>query len=113
MPVHEVVRLLAVADRNLADTVALAATALAAEGYRAGRDRHHERLLDSLRHTIDLDSRLLKQMHDVRRARNTMAYEQVGTITVGEAEAIIKRVSGIREAVVEWLRAQHGELSSE
>jgi hypothetical protein len=58
-----------VADRNLADaevtavstdarvgfahaaTVALAAAALAAEGYRAGKERHHERLLDSLRHT--------------------------------------------------------------
>ena len=112
-------RLLAVADRNLADaevravstdarvgfahaaTVALAATALAAEGYRAGKERHHERLLDSLRHTIDIDARLLKQLHDVRRARNALTYEQPGDTTQAEAEAIISRAGGVRVAVLE------------
>lgn len=125
---EEVARLLAVADRNLADaevtavstdarvgfahaaTVALAAAALAAEGYRAGKERHHERLLDSLRYTIDIDARLLKQLHDVRRARNALTYEQPGDTTQAEAEAIIWRAGGVRVSVMEWLRARHGEL---
>lgn len=71
MPVtaEEVGRLLAVADRSLADaavtavstdarvgfahaaTIAAAAAALAAQGYRVGKERHHERLLDSLCYT--------------------------------------------------------------
>ena len=128
---EEVARLLAVADRSLADakvtavstdarvgfahaaTIALAAAALAAEGYRAGKDRHHERLLDSLRHTIDIDARLLKQLHDVRRARNASIYEQPGDTTPAEAEAIIRRAGGIRVAVIGWLRARHRDLMAE
>jgi hypothetical protein len=120
-----------VADRNLADakvtavstdarvgfahaaTIALAAAALAAEGYRANKDRHHERLLDSLRHTIDIDARVLKQLHDVRRARNASTYERPGDTAPAEAEAIIRRAGGVRLAVVEWLRARHGELIAE
>ena len=96
-----------------AATVALAAAALAAEGYRAGKERHHERLLDSLRYTIDLDVRLLKQLHDVRRARNALTYEQLGDITQAEAETVIGRAAGVRVAVMKWLRARHGELVAE
>jgi len=128
---EEVARLLAVADRNLADaevtavstdarvgfahaaTIALAAAALAAEGYRASKDRHHERLLDSLRHTIDIDVRVLKQLHDVRRARNASTYERPSDTARAEAEAIIRRAGGVRVAVVEWLRARHSELIAE
>jgi hypothetical protein len=126
-----VARLLAVADRSLADaevtavstdarvgfahaaTIAVDAAALAAEGYRAGKERHHERLLDSLRYTLDIDPRLLKQLHDVRRARNAMMYEQLGDTTPADAEAIITRARGIRDSVVGWLRARQGDLMAE
>jgi hypothetical protein len=125
---EEVGRLLAVADRSLADaevtavsidarvgfahaaTVAVAAATLAAEGYRMGKERHHERLLDSLRYTVEIDQRLLKQLHDVRRARNAMTYEQLGDTTPADAESIITRARGIREAAAAWLRARHGDL---
>ncbi len=88
---EEVGRLLAVADRSLADagvagvsvdarlgfahaaTVAVAAAALASEGYRAGKERHHEGLLDSLRYTIGVDLRLLKQLRDVGRGCRGLA----------------------------------------
>lgn len=125
---EEVNRLLAVAERNLADadvvavsldarigfahaaTIAAAAAALAAEGYRAGKERHHERLLDSLRYTIGIDLRLLKQLHGVRRARNAMTYEQIGEATPADVEAIITRARSLREAVLVWLRTRHPEV---
>jgi hypothetical protein len=117
-----------VADRNLADaevtgvstdarvgfahaaTVAVAVATLAAEGFRTGKERHHERLLDSLRYTIGIDQSLLKQLHDVRRARNAMTYEQLRDTTLADAEAIITRARGIREVAWEWLRARHRDL---
>jgi hypothetical protein len=125
---EEVARLLAVADRSLADAavtavssdarvgfahgavLAAAAAALAAEGYRAGKERHHERLLDSLRHTVDADPRLLKQLHDVRRARNVMTYERLGDTTPEEAEVIVARARGVRNTVVGRLAKQHPHL---
>jgi hypothetical protein len=125
---EEVGRLLAVADRSLADagvtavsldarigfahsaTVAAAAAALAAEGYRAGKERHRERLLDSLRYTIGIDQRLLKQLHDVRRVRNAMTYEQLGNATQAEVEAILTRARSVREAVAAWLRTRRPDL---
>lgn len=35
--------------------LALGAAALAASGYRAGRDRHHERIIDSLSYTAGIE----------------------------------------------------------
>ncbi len=96
-----------------AATVAVAAAALAAEGYRAGKERHHERLLDSLRPTLNIDLRLLKQFHDVRRSRNAMTYEAVGETAPEEAEAILVRAQGIRNSVASWLRARHKDLLAE
>jgi hypothetical protein len=127
---EEVASLLAVADRNLADArvaavstdarvgfahaaTAAAAAALAAEGYRAGKERHHERLLDSLQHTVGIDLRLLKQLHDVRRARNAMSYEQLGDTSAPEAEAIIVRARSVRDVVLEWLYTRHEDLIDE
>ncbi len=130
MPVsaEEVARLLAVADRSLGDAavtavstdarvgfahaavIALAAASLAAEGYRAGKERHHERLIDSLSYTIGAEPRLLKQLHDVRRARHAMTYEQLGDTSTEETEVIIRRAGEVRRAVVAWLGKQHPDL---
>lgn len=86
----EIAELLAVADRGLADAVvdglsadarvglaygsalALATAALAAAGFRAGRERHHERVLDSLLYSIDASPLLVNQLHRYRRLRNAM-----------------------------------------
>jgi hypothetical protein len=43
--------------------------------------------------------------------RNAMTYEQLGETTVAEAEAIIARARGIRDAVAMWLHARHGDLT--
>src|SRR5688500_7506505 len=99
----EISELLAVADRNLADgaiegvsadaqvgfahaaSIAVANAALAAAGYRAARERHHERLIDSLGHTVGADGKTVKRLHAQRTSRNTMTYERIGMVTGQEA----------------------------
>lgn len=125
---EEIVRLLAVADRSLADAavpgvsadarvgfahtavIAAAAAALSAEGYRVMNERHHERLLDSLRYTVGIERRLLNQLHDVRSARNALTYDRVGDTTAVEADVIVARAAMSRKAVTKWLGSAHPEL---
>ena len=120
--------MLAVAARNIADAViigvstdarvgfahavvlAVAASALAAEGYRAGKDRHHERLLDSLQYSIGIETTLLKQLHAVRRARNAMTYERLGDTTPAEADGIVARAREVYGLVIKWIRSNHPAL---
>jgi HEPN domain len=93
-----------------AAVIALAAASLAAEGYRAGRERHHERLIDSLRYTVGAESQVLKGLHDIRRARHAVTYEQVRDASTEEVEEIIRRARQVRRAVATWLRRRHPDL---
>lgn len=125
---REIAELLAVADRGLADAaipelspdgrlgliwpavLALGAAALAAEGYRAGKDRHHERVVDSLLYTVGLAQAEVGALHRVRRLRNEMTYERIGTTMPGEADRFIERTRELRAAVTTWLAHSHPDL---
>lgn len=124
----ELAELLAVADRALADAshaeltpdgrvglawpavLALGAAALASAGYRAGKERHHERVVDSLQFTVELAQSDVGALHRIRRLRNEMTYERVGTTTAAEADRFIEHVRGLREVVRRWLASRHAEL---
>jgi hypothetical protein len=126
----ETAELLEVADRALADArvegltadarvalaypavLALGAAALAASGYRAGRDRHHERIIDSLSHTAGIESRAVGRFHRYRRLRNEMMYERVGRLSDREADQFLSYVEELRTAIVAWLRATHPRVMS-
>lgn len=90
--------------------LAMGAMALAAEGYRAGRDRHHERVIDSLAHTVGADPVLIAKLHRYRRLRNEMTYERAGTLSQQEAEAFLGVVESLRRTVRAWLRERHPQL---
>lgn len=127
---QEIADLLAVVDRALENAavegltpdariglaypaaLAVGAAGLAAVGYRAGKDRHHERVLDSLLHTLGVDSVRVGKLHRFRRMRNEMTYERVGTVSETEARAFLALVAELRESVVAWLRQTHPELLS-
>lgn len=84
---REITQLLAGSDRDLRDAAVAelsgawkfsiaynsilqaAAAALAASGYRAERELHHYRVLQSLRHTIGLDVDTLERLDVCRRKR--------------------------------------------
>jgi hypothetical protein len=91
--------------------LAVAGAALAAAGYRATRERHHERLIDSLLHTMRVDSSVVRELHRWRRARNTMTYERLGTVTASEAGKFVEFVQDLRERVTAWLAKEHPDLT--
>jgi HEPN domain-containing protein len=87
-----------------------AATALAAAGYRASRDAHHYRTIQSLAHTIGLEPSLVAQLDAFRKKRNIGDYERAGTISEREAEEMFALAEDILRRVEDWLRANHPEL---
>lgn len=76
-----------------------------------GKERHHERIVDSLLYTVGLDQSEVGALHRVRRLRNEMTYERVGTTTAEEAERFVERVRELRVVVLAWLVKRHPELA--
>ena len=126
--VEEIADLFAVVDRDLevaglpslsADwqlgigynaVLQLATLALAAEGFRMGRDRAHERAILSLRHTAGIEARTVDLLDAVRRKRNQINYEHAGATSAADAAAFHKVVMALRREVVRWLAQKHPAL---
>jgi hypothetical protein len=125
---QEIADLFAVVERDLADSAAenlsadwtlsiaynaalqAAAAALAAEGYRAARDQHHYRVIQSLRFTIGAPPTLVGRFDAFRKKRNIGGYERAGLISDGEAQEMRDLARNLREAVREWLKSKHPAL---
>jgi hypothetical protein len=90
---------------NIAYNAALQAAtlALAVCGYRAARDAHHFRVIQSLAHTIGAKNSLIQQFEGFRKKRNVSEYERMGTITDHEAEEMIELAKSLRDRVTEWV----------
>lgn len=95
--VEEIADLFAIVDRDLKDAAVprlsadwrvgitynaalqLATLAMAAEGYRPGRDRAHERAILSLRDTAEISRNVVDLLDVTRRKRNQANYELAGS----------------------------------
>src|SRR5574341_295587 len=88
----------------------LATLALAAEGYRPGRERAHERAILSLRDTVGIAGETVDVLDAVRRKRNQISYEHAGTTSDSEADQFYKTVKSLRAEVVRWLTKRHPAL---
>ena len=124
----EIQDLLGVADRDLKDcsTKALsddwrlaiaynaalqcATAALAASGYRASRDAHHFRIIQSLSLTLQADPKLVGQLDAFRKKRNISDYERAGSISSAEAQEMISLARDLRQRLIDWLRQNHPRL---
>lgn len=109
---HEIADLLAVVERDLADSAAdqisadwrlniaynaalqAATAALAASGYRASRDQHHYRIIQSLRETIAAEERLVMAFDAFRKKRNLGGYERAGVY--GKLGTLIANETGFQ-----------------
>src|SRR5712691_3350231 len=126
--VREVADLLGVVERDLADSAAetvsadwrlniaynaalqAATAALAAAGYRASRDQHHYRVIQSLGLTIHAPSSIVSRLDAFRKKRNIDAYERAGAVSDGEAQEMQELARTVRDDVVKWLKSNHPNL---
>jgi uncharacterized protein (UPF0332 family) len=125
---QEILALLSMADRDLAQcqtphlspdwqlniaynaALQAATAALVAAGYRAAREAHHYRVIQSLAHTIEADPHLIIQLDKFRKKRNITEYEQAGAVSEQEAKEMFALAKKLRDEVEKWLRSNHPEL---
>jgi hypothetical protein len=125
---QEIADLLAIVDRDLRDCgverlsadwrfniaynalLQSAAAALAAAGYRAGRESHHYRVLQSLEFTAGLEKSALRQLDAFRKKRNVTGYERMGAVSDGEVEEMVEQARTVRQKVEAWIRKTHPDL---
>ncbi len=87
-----------------------ATVALAASGYRAAREAHHYRIIQSLAYTITADKDTINQLNRFRKKRNIGGYERVGTISDMEADEVFTLAKNLLNDVDQWLRKNHPVL---
>jgi hypothetical protein len=97
---------------NIAYNAALqaATAALAAAGYRATREMHHYRVIQSLTFTIGADAAMLDLLDRFRKKRNIGTYERAGIISDHEAGEMLSLAEKLRASVLAWLRRDHADL---
>jgi len=98
---------------NMGYTAALryARAALYACGYRPGREREHERTIDSLIYTVpSIEDDTIKLLHKIRKMRHTATYDSVDMISDTEADAAMKLASKLGQSIMSWLSKEHPEL---
>jgi len=128
---QEIANLLAVADRDLGDCRAVglstdwrlgiaynaalqaATAALYASGYRAAREMHHYRVVQSLQFTVGAEPELVDQLDQFRKKRHIGGYERAGFVSDQEAEEMIGLAVRLRRMVEEWIRRNHPALLAE
>ena len=125
---HEIADLLAVVERDLADSAAeqvsadwrmniaynaalqAATAALAAAGYRASREQHHYRIIQSLRETVGAGAERVATLDAFRKKRNITGYERVGAVSDADAVEMRTLALEVRDEVVAWLERHHPHL---
>jgi uncharacterized protein (UPF0332 family) len=98
---------------NMAYTAALryARAALYACGYRPGREREHERTIDSLAHTVTpVGSDTITLLHKIRKMRHTATYDSLDMISDAEADAAMKVAINLGEHINRWFTSNHPAL---
>ena len=125
---EEIADLLAVVDRDLGDAqtpglstdwrlniaynaaLQAATAALAGAGFRATRESHHYRVIQSLALTIKADAALVLQLDRFRKKRNIGGYERAGAVSDQEAAEMLALALRVRHDVAAWIERTHPDL---
>jgi hypothetical protein len=125
---QEILDLFAIADRDLEDcrtcglsadwqmniaynaSLQLATAALAASGYRASRESHHYRVIQSLAYTIGADRKFIASFDMFRKKRNIGGYERAGVVSEQEAGEMVKLAERLRKEVEVWINKNYPNL---
>ncbi len=87
-----------------------ATAALAAAGYKAERNNHHYRVIQSLRLTIDMEAGTVSLFDTFRKKRNMSDYDRAGMVSESEADEMLDLTKSLKATVEDWLRSNHPEL---
>jgi len=87
-----------------------AAAALAAAGYRAARDGHHYRTIQSLAFTIGAGTDMMAQLDAFRKKRNISDYERSGSVSAQEAREMLVLARSLKKTVEDGLKENHPKL---
>ncbi len=125
---EEIGNLLAISDRDLAACqvkglpadwrsaiaynagLQAATAALAASGYRASRDNHHYRVIQSLEFTTAPGAKFIALFDSFRKKRNVSSYDLAGAVSDQEAQEMLKLATQLRTRVETWIKSTHPEL---
>lgn len=88
-----------------------ATAALAAAGFRAARDAHHYRVIQSLAFTIGASNELIGRFDAFRKKRNVSSYDIAGTISDKEAEEMAALATDLQQRVECWIAERHPGFS--
>jgi len=95
---------------NAARTAAY--VALRASGYRPSMHiGHHLKTNDSLELTVNADPRLIHKLRVFSKKRNATSYDSAGNVSDQELEEAIRVAAQLRQSVLDWLQANHPELT--
>jgi hypothetical protein len=126
---EEIAALLAIVERDLASAkvaglgddwrlsigynaaLQAATVALAASGFRAAREQHHYRTIQSVALTIGWSAVKVERFDRFRKKRNMIGYETAGVVSEQEAREMHELAVGLRDDVLAWLRKQHPKLA--
>lgn len=87
-----------------------ATAALSAAGYRASRDSHHFRVIQSLELTVGKDRKFVLAFDAFRKKRNVSSYDIGGGISNREVEEMIGIARTLQQDVEQWIRSNHPSL---
>ena len=125
---EEIAALLAIVERDLANAkvagladdwrlsigynaaLQAATAALAASGFRAAREQHHYRTIQSLTLTVGWPAAKVEHFDRFRKKRNMIGYETAGVASEQEAREMHALAVGLRDDVLAWLRKHHPKL---
>lgn len=125
---EEIHHLLRLADRDLADcrsqslsvdwrfniaynaALQCATAALAASGFRASKDAHHFRVIQSLRFTIGAPNKTIQKLDAFRKKRNISEYDHAGVVSETELSEMIRLSEELRAGVEAWIAANFPDL---
>ncbi len=119
---EEIVNLFAISDRDLAAcqtkhlpadwrfaiaynaALQAATAALAAAGYRACRESHHHRVIQSLEFTLAPERKVIDTFDKFRKKRNISSYDIAGSVSDKEVHEMYELASTLRAKVEVWIR---------
>lgn len=69
---------------------------MSAAGYRAARDNHHYRVIQSLEFTTGPGRKFIDTLDGFRKKRNVSSYDVAGSVSDKEADEMLKLATNLR-----------------